>query len=215
MIAARAFFALGFLPGALLLAEQQTIPEPLPATRYDKLLEDSPFAVATPTAPVAEPEKPWAENLSLGGVSIETRDGKDIPFVIVHRRGDVTATFHLVGSEPGPDGIELVKIDWADNPAKTTAVLKKGTEFATLKRNEADFNTPPPAPQAPAGRGAGAANALQINNPAAIRRTPPAPGAQAIPRPGVPPAVNAPANPAAQGTERKRIRVIPSQPAAR
>lgn len=211
MSAVRLFPALWLLPCTLLIADQRPIPAPLPAARYDKLLEESPFAVATPTAPVAEPEKPWAENLSLGPVARYTEKGQEKGFVIVKRRGDNTGSFTLDGSAPGPDGIELVKIEWSDNPAKTSAVVKKGTEFATLKPNEADFTNPTPPPQPPRAGTPGAIQ--QINNPAAIRKTPVGAGAQAIPRP-----VSPPANlPAAAGTtnERKRIRVIPSAPAAR
>src|SRR5687767_15968655 len=109
MNVARVFFAFAFFPGTLLFAEQRPVPEPLPATRYDKLLEDSPFAVATPTAPVAEPEKPWAENLYLGPAWIRTVGDKELPTIIVKRaRGDQTGSFTLDGSTPGPDGIELV-----------------------------------------------------------------------------------------------------------
>lgn len=217
MSAARILHALWFLPCTLLIADQSAIPEPLPATRYDKLLEESPFAVATPTAPVAEPEKPWAENLSLGPVAIETRNGKEIPFVIVKRRGDVTGSFVLDGSTPGPDGIELVKIEWSDNPAKASAVVKKGKETHTLKPNEADFavQAPPPQPQPRAGGNAAALQINRINNQTgAIRKIPTAPGAQAIPRPTGAPAAY-PAATTGTGNERKRIRVIPSPPAGR
>jgi len=205
-------------------AEQTAIPQPLPAERYAKLLEDSPFAVATAPAPVEKPEEPWAANLFLGSAARITANGQEEDWAVIKQKGDPSADFSLTPSEEGPDGIRLVRIEWAEDSAKIRAVLKKGDKEATLERNQADFNQPAPAAP-PAGRnGQPAANANPGNNgllnPSSVARKLPVPGsAPAIPRPSILPNPGAraasPAAPVQPNNNRQRIRVIEPGPRAR
>ena len=61
-------------PAVLLLTLPQVdgaqvpLPEPFPATRYEQMLEKSPFALATPPAPVEEKAPPAFANFVLTGV---------------------------------------------------------------------------------------------------------------------------------------------------
>lgn len=211
------------LPSALALADQTPIPQPLPADRYNKLLEDSPFAVATAPAPVEKPEEPWAANLFLGiAGQVPTPTGQKEDFVVIRRKGDMSGDFSLTPSEEGPDGIRLVRIEWAEDPLLTKAVLKKGDKEATVPRNEADFtqSSAPAAPQPRSGQPGAAANpgANNLTLGGAGQRKLPAPaGAQAIPRPSILPTATANANaPAPQpNNNRQRIRVIEPGPRAR
>ena len=199
------------------------IPEPLPSSRYDRMLDQSPFAVATPTAAPVEKVEGWAANLYLGPVAHITKDGVERDFVVVKSRSDPTGSFTLIGNTEGPDGIQLVKLDWSDNPAKAKAVVKKGTETATLEVNQADF-TSPPVPVAQPRPGGGPQGVPIPNAASAIRRPTNAPPQPVIPRPTgtYPTAVNpAPAKPVSapntqnpniqNPNDRKRIRVINSQ----
>ena len=67
--------ALALLPVALVCAG--VIPEPFPAARYEKMLADSPFALATPAVAPTEPVKGWAANLYLGPVWRIVHDGEE------------------------------------------------------------------------------------------------------------------------------------------
>lgn len=218
----RLFPVLAWLPGAAALAS--VIPDPLPSSRYDKMLDQSPFAVATPTEAPAEKVVGWAENLYLGPVAHITKDGEEKDFVVVKSRSDPTGSFTLIGNAENPDGIQLIKLEWSENPAKAKAVVKKGTEFATLEVNQADFTNPPaPVPQRP---GVGPTGMPIPNAANAIRKPQGAAPQPVIPRPtGTYPSPVKPApavqpnvpttnnqNPNNQNpNDRKRIRVINSQ----
>lgn len=209
-------------PLAFSSAEQATLPEAFPPSRYEKLLEESPFAVATAAAPVAKPEDPWAANLSLGLAVKKMIDGQEKDWAVIKMRSDPTGDFTLTGSEPGPENIQLVKIEWSDDPAKIKAVVRKGDKEATLERNQADFAPPPPppTPNKPGAIQIGNAPVPGGGNPlvGGVRKLP-AQGAQVIPRPtmGVPPPANpgAPAGAPQPGNSRQRIRVIESGPRGR
>ena len=206
------------LHGAMALAG--VIPDPLPASRYDKMLDQSPFAVATPTEAPAEKIVGWAENLYLGPVAHITKDGEEKDFVVVKSRSDPTGSFTLIGNAENSDGIQLVKLEWSENPAKAKAVVKKGTEFATLEVNQADF-TNPPAPVQQPRPGVGPTGIPVPNAGNVIRRPTNTPAQPVIPRPtGTYPSAPNAAPAIQQGAsatnnqnpnDRKRIRVINSQ----
>lgn len=229
-------------PATLVRAQESPIPKAFPESRYEKMMEESPFVLATPPAAAAEPEAPkWTENLYLSSPSILTRNGVEVPIIFVRRKGDDTDSFKLQGTEDIHEGIQLVKINWSSNPAKITATLKKGTEFHELEQNEAELlaAAPPPNPAipgnaAPAFRGIrrpGATAPRQVINAATGRAGQPGTNApqQTIPRPMtsfVPQQAASAArlqklqNAAAAKTgpqppaanDRRRIRVISSQP---
>ena len=174
--------ALALLPTALACAG--ALPEPFPAARYEKMLADSPFALATVDVPKGPEEPPWSANLILGPVWQVGLNGEEIDCAVVKSKGDISGSFTLMGHQPGPDGIELVRIEWADDITKTKAVVKKGTETATL---DADQTAAPAAPPQPQIRPNGQPGVPAINgaNPNLIRR----PGQAAVPPHHSPPHV--------------------------
>jgi hypothetical protein len=201
-------------------AEVAIVPERLSMDRYQKLKNEAPFAVKTPDVEPKEAKIDWAENYYLSGASKVTENGveKDLVF-INHKSGE--AGFQLYGNEPGKDGIQIVKLDWhPENPVKTEVTLKKGNEFATLKRDQAAFAAAP-LPQQPVAGGNRPMQPTGVPIPGAtgaIRQPtgqPPRVQPQ-IPRPGnVIPAPQAAYPQAAAGTQpnqasdpRRRIRVI-------
>jgi hypothetical protein len=185
------------------------------------MLADSPFALATPAGPEGPKDPPWSANLRLGPVYRLELDGKEVEYAVVKSAGDISGSFTLSGHEDGPDGIQLVKIEWADDITKTKAVVKKGTEFATLEADQSTASAvvpqPPPRPNGQPG--------LPVPNAGANANLPRRQGQLAVPQPliprpsAVPPAAKpAPANPypnnqnnQSNPNERKRIRVINSQ----
>src|SRR6476619_4619719 len=68
---------------------QNVLPEPLPASRYEKMMESSPFALATATAaPVEKGPGPFA-NLFVSAITQEKdADGKIQDVVTIKSRAD-------------------------------------------------------------------------------------------------------------------------------
>lgn len=208
------------------------VPERLPESRYAKLRADSPFAVATAEAP-KEPEKiSWAQNLYVGSVAKFVQNSVEKDWVILKDRTQPGALIQLFGNDPNEEGYQLVKLEWSEDPKKTKASVKKGTEFATIEMDQAAFTATAPAPQPgpkpgvpqPPGMPIQGANP-SIRPPTTINRpsTPVVRPPVAIPRPtNLPPTVaqpqsklpTAPNNPQGvpNANTRQRIRVIPTNP---
>lgn len=213
--------------------EVATVPERFPLDRYAKLKSDPPFAVKSDIEPTAPPKIDWAESLYLSGASKDVVNGEEKDWVYIGHKSDPSAGFQLYGKDPGKDDIQIVKLDWhPENPAKTVVHLKRGTEFAIIKRDEMAF-TAPSVPQQPGGTrqpgqpivrppGQPAPGVTAIPNAAgAIRQPVVQPRAPVIPRPtgGVVPPPQTYPQPAAgaqpqgqqgQPNDRRRIRVINS-----
>ena len=119
-------------------APDGVIPVAHSAARYREMVENSPFAVATPVVASAEPEPNFAMNLYVVGVlKMRYPDGRQSDYVTIKSRADNT-TFSLQGSQPNKDGIALVGVEWAE-VGKSKVNLKKGAEFGTLEFDEANI----------------------------------------------------------------------------
>lgn len=215
-------------------AVTSAVPEPFPATRYDKLRAESPFAVATAVEAPKEEKISWAQNLYIGSVAKLKQTGEERDWVVIKDRTQPGSIIQLFGNDVNAEGYQLVKLEWTDDPKKMKAQVKKGTEFATLEMDQAAFTSVAPMP-APAGVVPARVVPGQPNLPAAASvpanaiRPPTAPGAinkpavpavrppVSIPRPTtLPPAVNQVPQPGAPNAApapntRSRIRVIPNQ----
>jgi hypothetical protein len=140
-------------PGSLLVlfasiatlhaAGPSVIPERLSADRYAKLKSAPPFAVATETKPVETPEVPWSQGLHLSSAMQLNESGTVTDMVIVNDSNNPGTLITLVGDKVDKSGLQLVKLEWNPDPTKTQAVVKKGSETATLKRDQAAFVAPP------------------------------------------------------------------------
>lgn len=156
------------------------LPAAVPLERYQSMLEKSPFAIASQTAPVQPtPEAPgFAKDLVLTGVA---RLGENT-FVSVVSRADPSQRFNLVTGEVY-NGIRLASVAWSQDAGATKATLQKGGEYGVIGFDEALLaealqgnKLPPGAVQTPPG-GSQPPNAVQGN---AGRP----PGVQTPPRPG-------------------------------
>ena len=172
-----------------------TIPQRPPPDAFQKLTEDWPFALATPVVAVAEPVKGWASNYYVGGIMKNYESGKE-EFVVAVKSKDGQAAFSLSGSQPNGDDISIGGIELSEKILESRVTLKKGSEFATIKFDEAANQPNVNAPQPNAPRPG-------MPNPQGIRqngiRPPGAPGIQPpqVPRPvnlpqGVPQAAPVP-----------------------
>lgn len=217
------------------------IPQRHTETRYAKLRSNSPFALATAEAPKEE-VIPWAQNLYLGGGSKIKQEGVEKDWAVIKDRTQPGSLIQLFGNEENKEGYQLVKLEWSEDPKKTKATVKKGTEFATLEFDQGAFTSAAPAPMPQPGgqkpmpvgmpRQPGMPQAMPVPAGSNAIRPPttmgtinrpatPMPGARppvTIPRPAnmqpAMPQPGMPQNPAmAPGNNsRQRIRVIPSQP---
>ncbi len=189
-----AILAVGtFLSATPAFSATSAIPERRNSDRYEKMQEDSPFALATPAAPVAEVVKGWASSLYVSGIGKNYISGKEQIFVGIKSRGEQTS-FSLYGNDPNSEGISIGGIEWSDQLGKTKVTLKKGAEFATVTFDPQVISTPA-APVA-AARNPGASGMMKPQpglNPNANNSLPrpPAPGS-AVPRPSAPPVLPQP-----------------------
>ena len=128
--------------GAPAFALESVLPAAHPASRYDTMLERSPFALATP---VVAPPPPVASEFSqwyIGGLG----RSEDKDFVSIKSR-DLSTNFTLYGNEPNADGVQLVGVEWSNERGKSTVTIKKGSEFGKLEFNQAEIAAPTAAPQ--------------------------------------------------------------------
>lgn len=130
------------------VAQEAHLPAPVSIERYQKLIEKSPFAPATPpvtAAPVVE--KPsFAKDYYITGVA--QIDG--VPFVTFTSR-DRQKHFSLSVGET-KEGITLSSVQWVNAMGGSRAVIKMGNEFGEIAFDEAAMKAPPlpqptPTPQ--------------------------------------------------------------------
>ncbi len=140
-------------------ASAVTLPVQLSPSRYAALAKKSPFTLASATQENAD----FAKDLVLAGYA--RLEGKE--FVMVAKRNGPQRL--MVGTQPSPSSqgmvLEKVQRDPEGNPTKMTAVIRKGSETATLRYESSN----------PMGQGMPAAP-MPMAQPAAV-----VPAAQAAP----------------------------------
>lgn len=140
-------FLLALLMAGHAAIAENPIPEPWTAERYAAISRQSPFALATPAAPVSAPQASFAANWYVEGIA---RIG-EADFVTIKSR-DLSTQFSLFGHEPDPrSGVVLSGVDWSETVGKSTVTVRKGNEVARLEFNEATLRSPAP----PGGKGTG------------------------------------------------------------
>jgi len=197
---------------------QEIVPKPFPQGRYTNLFEKSPFAVASAPPEVVAPVENFATNWVLTGMSKQkTKDGTEA-FTVFIRSRDASTRLVISADRPAED-ISLVSVEEAPVPAKSVAILKKGSETGRVEFDQASVSaSAAPPQQAVAGKPPGASpGAPAVRNSAKTGGIPrpglqgsvPRPGASQIPaalppgQPGVPPGTQEP---------RKRVRPIQEPP---
>jgi len=227
------FSLLGFaLSTSTIIAASPAIPERQPSDRYEKMTEDWPFSVATPTAPAPEKVDGWWTNFYVAGVGKHSDEKGNVEDMVGISSKDKTVSFTLFGNEKGRDDISIAGVEWNDNVGKGKVTLKKGSEFGTIEFDQMALKTPAPAAAPPVRPGgvpaAGAANANAGRNQMRPPTFNAAPATSVVPRPtavqpqlpqAVPKLPQAAPNAAVQPNQsadqaggRPRVRVIKSNP---
>ena len=199
-------------------ALESAVPAAFPADRYEKMAEKSPFALATPAAPVAAPQASFAANWFLTAVG---RDAQGQDFITIKAQ-DGSVHFSLSGNEANPEtGVSLASVNWSDTFRESTAIIKKGAETAKLIFNKEETVMPAPQPGGARPPLPGGAQPLPVAVRAGAGGVGQPPATQPripLPRPSTAPVVSPPppvtgngVQPAAgqpAGQDRRRIRNI-------
>ena len=173
------------MAGATYSQAEDVLPPQYNFDRYAKMVDQSPFAVATAVAaPAATPD--FAKDLYIANAA-RSQDGD---LVTIASTGDHNFKKYLTTKEP-VDGYSISSIEWSDKVGQTKVTISKDGNFATLTFNQALLSQVSP------GGGVGA-------------RPLPAP-AMPVPNPGAVPNVHAPKLPANVPPELQQL--IPSRDA--
>jgi len=187
--------AVGLIPvllGATYSQAEDVLPPKYNFDRYAKMVDKSPFAVATAVAaPAATPD--FAKDLYIANAA-RSQDGD---MVTIASTSDHNFKKYLTTKEPA-DGYSIGNIEWSDKVGGTKVTISKDGNFATLTFNQALLSQR--FPNAP----------LAATAPKAPQRS--MPGSSA--RPSLP--ASSPSLPGREGITRPHARgVIPRDPNAR
>ena len=200
------------------VALESAVPAAFPADRYEKMAEKSPFALATPAAPVVAAQASFAANWFLTAACRDS-EGKDF---ITIKAQDGSVHFSLLGNEANPEtGVSLASINWSDTFRESTAIIKKGAETAKLVFSKEEALAVAPQPNGARPPLPGGMQPPPVTIRAGAGGVSPTPGVQprvTLPRPSTAPVVSPPppvtgnaGQPAAgqpAGQDRRRIRNI-------
>jgi len=162
------------IAGATYSHAEDALPRQYNFDRYAKMVDQSPFAVATAVAaPAATPD--FAKDLYIANAA-KSQDGD---LVTLASTADHNFKKYLSTKEP-MDGYSIASIEWSDKVGQTKVTISKDGNFATLTFNQALLSQTSPGGAAAAR--ALPAPAMPVPNPAGV----PNAHAPKLP-PGVPP----------------------------
>jgi len=147
------------LLGATYSQAEDVLPPQYDFDRYSKMMDQSPFAVATAVAaPAATPD--FAKDLYIANAA----RSQESDMVTIASTSDHNFKKYLTTREP-VDGYGISNIEWSDKVGGTKVTISKDGNFATLTFNQALLSQSSP--------GGGAARALvapsaPITNPAGV-----------------------------------------------
>jgi hypothetical protein len=119
------------LLGAIHTQAEEVLPPQFNFDRYSKMVEHSPFAVATEVAaPAATPD--FAKDLYIGNAA-RSPEGD---MVTLASTSDHNFKKYLTTREP-VDGYSIANIEWSDKVGATKVTISKDGNFATLTFNQA------------------------------------------------------------------------------
>jgi hypothetical protein len=151
------------MAGATYSQAEDVLPPQYNFDRYSKMVDQSPFAIATAVAaPAATPD--FAKDLYIANAA-RSQDGD---LVTLASTADHNFKKYLSTKEP-VDGYSIASIEWSDKVGQTKVTISKDGNFATLTFNQALLS------QAAPGGGAAArpmpAPAAPVPNPAGVSNT--------------------------------------------
>jgi hypothetical protein len=163
-------FAILAIAGATYSHAEDVLPPQYAFERYTKMVDQSPFAVATAVAaPAATPD--FAKDLYIANAA-KSQDGD---LVTIASTADHNFKKYLTTKEP-VDGYSIANIEWSDKVGGTKVTISKDENFATLTFNQALLSQASPgggarqlsAPSAPVPNAAGMPNVHTPKLPANV-----------------------------------------------
>ena len=152
------------LAGAIYSHAADVLPPRYNFDRYSKMMDQSPFAVASAVAaPAATPD--FAKDLYIANAA-RSQDGD---LVTLASSTDHNFKKYLTTKEPA-DGYSIASIEWSDKVGQTKVTISKDGNFATLTFNQALLSQASPGGAVPA-RGALPVPAMPVPNPAGMPNT--------------------------------------------
>jgi hypothetical protein len=119
------------LLGAVYIQAEEVLPPQFNFDRYSKMVEHSPFAIATAVAPpAATPD--FAKDLYIANAA-RSPEGD---MVTLASTSDHNFKKYLTTREP-VDGYSIANIEWSDKVGATKVTISKDGNFATLTFNQA------------------------------------------------------------------------------
>src|SRR5436309_9572791 len=119
------------LLGAVYIQAEEVLPPQFNFDRYSKMVEHSPFAVATALAPpAATPD--FAKDLYIANAA-RSPEGD---LVTLASTSDHNFKKYLTTREP-VEGYSIANIEWSDKVGATKVTISKDGNFATLTFNQA------------------------------------------------------------------------------
>jgi len=159
------------LLGAVYIQGEEVLPLQFNFDRYSKMVEHSPFAVATAVAPpAATPD--FAKDLYIANAA-RSPEGD---MVTLASTSDHNFKKYLTTREP-VEGYSIANIEWSDKVGATKVTISKDGNFATLTFNQALLSQSAPnaggasrsfAPPMPAPASASAPNPVSQKLPTAL-----------------------------------------------
>ena len=134
------------IAGATYSQAEDVLPPQYNFDRYSKMVDQSPFAVATAVAaPAATPD--FAKDLYIANAA-RSQDGD---LVTIASTADHNFKKYLTTKEP-VDGYSIANIEWSDKVGETKVTISKDGNFATLTFNQALLSQASPAELSQADR---------------------------------------------------------------
>jgi hypothetical protein len=116
----------------------EVVPKRTDFSRYQVMLEHSPFAVATAAAlPAATPS--FAKDLYIANAAKAT--GEDL--VTLNSASDKNLKEYLSTKGPNDHGYAIANIEWSDRVGATKVTISKDGQFATVTFNQALLSVTP------------------------------------------------------------------------
>src|SRR5205809_6094851 len=145
------------IAGATYSQAEDVLPPQYNFDRYSKMMDQSPFAIASAVAaPAATPD--FAKDLYIANAA-RSQDGD---MVTIASTSDHNFKKYLTTKEP-VDGYGIANIEWSDKVGGTKVTIRKAGDFATLTFNQALLSQSSPNTGA-----AARALAAPIPNPAGL-----------------------------------------------
>jgi hypothetical protein len=156
------------LLGAVYIQGEEVLPLQFNFDRYSKMVEHSPFAVATAVAPpAATPD--FAKDLYIANAA-RSPEGD---MVTLASTSDHNFKKYLTTREP-VEGYSIANIEWSDKVGATKVTISKDGNFATLTFNQALLSQSAP-------NAGGASRSFAPPMPAPASASAPNPGSQKLP----------------------------------